>query len=212
MTFDHKVLRDTFSSGHSVSSDVLYPLLKNVGSWLLSLTFQNLPWRQFWSKHRCWWQQCASVQIEQSIWTAGCSAETTWQCQTFRIFANQAFLFSHGFLVISSTNSPKSVTSPLLVKTGGYPLSPIYNFYSTVFSWTPLMFNLHNTSHIYYVNQTYGKIFPLQSFCASWKRSPYIIFFPSRDQGQKGKHFWLHWLPHSYHIYRKYIFLHYHDF
>ena len=29
MTFDHKVLRDTFSSGHSVSSDVLYPLLKN---------------------------------------------------------------------------------------------------------------------------------------------------------------------------------------
>ena len=92
MTFDHKVLRDTFSSGHSVSSDVLYPLLKNVGSWLLlSLTFQNLPWRQFWSKHRCWWLQCASVQIERSIWTAGCSAETTWKCQTFGI------LISHGF-------------------------------------------------------------------------------------------------------------------
>ena len=33
MTFNHKVLRDTFSSGHSVSSDVLYPLLKNVSSW-----------------------------------------------------------------------------------------------------------------------------------------------------------------------------------
>ena len=30
MTFNHKILRDTFSSGHSVSSDVLYPLLKNV--------------------------------------------------------------------------------------------------------------------------------------------------------------------------------------
>ena len=74
------------------------------------------------------------------------------------------------------------------------------------------MFNLHNSSQIYYVNETYGKIFPLQSFCASWERSPYIIFFPSRDQGQKGKHFWLQWLPHSYHIYRKYIFLHYHDF
>ena len=96
-TFDHKVLRDAFSSGHSVSSDVLYPLLKNVGSSLLSLTFQNLPWRQFWSKHRCWWLQCASVQIERSIWTAGCSAETTWKCQTFRIFAHQVFLISHGF-------------------------------------------------------------------------------------------------------------------
>ena len=91
-TFDHKVLRDAFSSGHSVSSDVLYPLLKNVSSWLLlSLTFKNLPWRQFWSKHRCWWLQCASVQIERSIWTAGCSAETTWKCQTFGI------LISHGF-------------------------------------------------------------------------------------------------------------------